>query len=102
MSDDQAAAAPDPLQAIADALESASQSTQQGFADVKATAAQAIPAIQSGASQAAYKLGYGLSYGVVFAAVFASRAIPRDNAVVHGIVDGARAATDYLKESRGG
>ncbi|MFO0957984.1 MAG: hypothetical protein U0800_11240 [Isosphaeraceae bacterium] len=102
MADEQAAPAPDPLQSIADALESASQATQQGFADMKAKADQTIPALQSGASQAAYKMGYGLSYGVVFAAVFVSRAIPRDNALVHGIVDGARAATDFVKESRGG
>lgn len=106
MSDEQVAPAPapapDPLQSIADALDSASQATQQGFADLKANAAQAMPALQSGASQAAYKLGYGVSYGLVFAAVFVSRAVPRDNALMHGVVDGARAATDFVRESRGG
>ena len=35
---------------------------------------------------------------MVFPAVLVARAIPKENAAVHGFVDGARAAIDMVKE----
>ena len=37
------------------------------------------------------------SYGVVFPTLLVARAVPKDNAIVNGLVDGARAARDALE-----
>ena len=48
------------------------------------------------AARVTYTTSYVLAYGVVFATVFVAKSIPRENPVMHGIVDGGCAATDAL------
>ena len=42
--------------------------------------------------RAIYNLGYAVSYGVVFPTMLVARTIPTNNALVHGLCDGAGAA----------
>jgi hypothetical protein len=102
MSDAKAPAAEsqDPLKAIADAMETAVEAARQGAAEAKATAAEAVPAAGKMLSNLVYNASYGISYGVVFPSMLVARAIPKDNPVVHGLVDGARAAIDMVNEMK--
>jgi hypothetical protein len=48
-----------------------------------------------------YTTSYTLSYGVVFPATLIARTVPKDNAAVRGLIDGARAASDKVHQMRG-
>ena len=43
-----------------------------------------------------------VAYGVVYATVFVARAIPQENPIVEGFIDGGRAAIDALNEAKAG
>jgi hypothetical protein len=86
----------DPLKAVADALDSAVHSAAGGVQDVTASASNALPAVSGFLSDVTYKACYAVSYGIVFPTVLVVRAIPKENAVVHGFVDGAHAAIDLV------
>ena len=90
----------DPLKSVADALDSAVQAAKGGVEDARATASRAIPDLSRFFSGLTYKTCYTVSYGVVFPAALVARAIPQENAVVHGLIDGARAAIDMVKEMK--
>ena len=90
----------DPLKAVADALDTAVKATKEGIEKARETATGAMPAASEFLSQAAYKTCYGISFGVVFPTMLLVRAIPKDNAVVHGFIDGAHAAIDLVKEMK--
>src|SRR5208337_2961860 len=94
------AAGNDPLKSVADALDAAVQTAEGGLEDVRATASGALPALCSFLSGATFKTCYAVSYGMVFPTVLVARAIPKENAVVHGLIDGARAAIDLVNEMR--
>jgi hypothetical protein len=88
----------DPLKSVVDALDSAVQTAKGGVRDVRATASGALPALRGFLSGLTYQISYAVSYGVVFPTVLVARAIPKENAVVKGLIDGARAATDLVDE----
>jgi len=92
----------DPLKAIADALDSAVQAAKGGVKGVSATAFGALPAVNSFLSGLTYKTCYAVAYGTVFPTVLVARAVPKENAVVYGLIDGARAAIDMVKEMKAG
>lgn len=92
----------DPLKSVADAMETAVQAARDGAADARAAVDRAIPAITQFVSRFVYTTSYSISYGVVFPAALIARAVPRDNAIVHGLVDGARAANDMVEDWRWG
>jgi hypothetical protein len=95
----------DPLKSVADALETAVQAAKDGAADAKTAVEKALPAASRFLSRLVYTTSYTLSYGVVFPAVLIAKSIPSDNALVHGLVDGAKAASDTVdqwKSSRAG
>lgn len=90
-----------------DPLSSLSQAMRDAAASAAADAAQArekIGEIGSGmthsASRFAYTSSYMVAYGLVYATVFVARAIPQNNPVVEGFVDGGRAALDALNEAK--
>ena len=91
----------DPLKMVADAMEAAVQTAREGAAGAQATVAEAVPAASKVVSNLVYRACYGVSYGVVFPSVLLARSIPKDNPVVHGFVDGARAAIDMVNEMKG-
>lgn len=91
----------DPLKAVADAMEAAVEAAKHGAADAKATAVEALPAASKLLSDIVYKTCYGLSYGVVFPSVLIAKSIPQNNPIVHGFIDGGRAAIDMVNEMKG-
>ena len=104
MTDNHIAGAPeaDPLKSVADAMETAVQAARDGAADAKAAVDRAIPAISQFVSRFVYTTSYSLSYGFVFPAMLLVRAVPKDNALVHGLVDGVQAAKDMVEDWKGG
>ncbi len=90
----------DPLKSVADALDAAVQAAKGGVENGRAIASGALPALSSFLSGLTYKTCYAVSFGMVFPAVLVGRAIPKENAAVHGLIDGARAAIDLVNEMR--
>ena len=70
--------------------------------EVRATASDALPALGGFLSAVTYKTCYLVSYGLVFPTVLVVRAIPKENPVVHGLVDGACAAIDLVDQMQSG
>jgi len=88
----------DPLNNVAGAWDIALQAAKNGAADAKATAEKALPAASRLLSRMVYATSYSISYGVVFPVVLIAKSIPTNNAVVHGFLDGARAANDWVDQ----
>jgi hypothetical protein len=87
---------PDPLKAVADALDKAVKRARSGAAEAKLATGKALPAAGRFLSWCVYNTSYAVSYGVVYPAVAIAKSLPANNAVVHGFVDGARAASDTV------
>jgi hypothetical protein len=98
--DSVAAAGSDPLTAIADAMDAAVEAAKDGADRARATVADLVPAAGGLLSRAIYKASYAVSFGVVFPAVMIANAIPKGNAVVHGLIDGALAARDAVQDMK--
>jgi hypothetical protein len=98
--DSAAAAESDPLKAVADAMDAAVEAAKQGAAKAGETATGLAPAAGQAISSAVYRTSYAISYGVVFPAMLIARAIPGNNALVHGLIDGAKAAMDTVKDRK--
>ncbi|MGA2702727.1 MAG: hypothetical protein ABSH35_16750 [Isosphaeraceae bacterium] len=94
------AQASDPLKTVAVAMEHAVQAARDGASDAKARVDQALPGVNRFVSRFVYTTCYTLSYGVVFPTVLVARSVPKDNPLVHGLVDGAHAAVDMVDEMR--
>jgi hypothetical protein len=90
----------DPLKTVADALDMAVKAAKDGAADAKVTAGEMLPAAGRFLSRLVYTTSYTVSYGVVFPAVLLAKSIPADNALVHGFVDGAQAASDTVVQMK--
>jgi hypothetical protein len=90
----------DPLKAVADALDAAVKVAQEGAEEARATAVDALPAAGRFLSKMVYQTCYSISYGVVFPSVLLARSIPKDNAAVNGLIDGAHAAMDMVEGMR--
>jgi hypothetical protein len=88
----------DPLNSMTSAWEIALQAARNGAADAKVTAGKAVPAATRLLARMAYATSYSISYGVVFPVVLIAKSVPKNNAVVNGMVDGARAASDWVDE----
>jgi hypothetical protein len=95
-----ASVASDPLRAVADAMDAAVQAAKEGGDRALATAGDVVPAVGQFVSQAAYKACYSLSFCAVLPAVLIARSIPRENALVHGLIDGAYAAIDLVDQMK--
>ena len=63
-------------------------------ADAKVTVEKALPAAGRFLNRFVYTTSYTFSYGIVFPAMLIAKSIPSNNAMVHGLVDGARAAAE--------
>ena len=87
----------DPLHSVADALDAAANAARGGMEDVRAKVFDSMPAIASSLSGLTYKTCYAVSYGIVFPTILVVRAIPKENAVVQGVIDGARAAIERVR-----
>ena len=67
----------------------AMEAVRQGTSDARARFTGAIPAIGQFVSRVVYTSCYGLSYGMVFPVMAVIHMVPKNNAMVHGLVDGA-------------
>jgi hypothetical protein len=74
------------------------QAAKDGASNAKATAGNVVPAAGRFLSRTVYTMSYSLSYGFVFPVAFIAKSMPADNAVMHGLVDGARAANDWVDD----
>jgi len=92
----------DPLRSAADAMALALQAAKDGAADAQERVSQMMPAVGGFVSRLTYTTCYAVSYGVVFPTLMVARAVPKDNAIVNGLVDGARAARDAMGASPSG
>jgi hypothetical protein len=88
----------DPLKAVADAMDAAVMATKEGAQKARALATDALPATSEMLSKAVYNTCYAISFGIVFPTVFLARTFPKNNAVAHGLIDGAQAAIDMVNE----
>ncbi len=83
-------AAADPLSAVADAMQSAASSVTEGAAAAKSAASKALPTVGLFANR------------LVFPLALVALSVPQNNALVHGLVDGSRAARGKVDEILGG
>jgi len=95
LASDQASARP-----ASSAFETALKGAQEGAADAMEAAKQLIPAAGRFFDNFGYNSGYAVAYGVVFPAALIAQLFPSDNPVAHGLIDGARAAIDLVRESK--
>ncbi|MEJ2061098.1 MAG: hypothetical protein P8Y64_11545 [Gammaproteobacteria bacterium] len=79
--------------------ETISQAVSEGATAAKQSAAVILPAFGKFLGKTVYGGCYYAAYGVTFAALTAAKIIPMDNAVTHGIHDGAAAAATDLHKS---
>jgi hypothetical protein len=80
---------------------SAFESVRAGAHELQVRATEALPATSHFLSRVVYKTSYALSFGVTFPVMLVVRIVPKDNAIVHGLVDGAIAARDRVDAWRG-
>lgn len=83
-------ASTNPLKTVSNAVLSASENLCSSLKRVN---------ISQSLSQLVYKSTYSVSYGVVYGVVFVANVFPKNNPVVHGLSDGARAALDAVAET---
>ncbi|MES1171624.1 MAG: hypothetical protein ABUL77_00165 [Bacteroidota bacterium] len=91
-----------PLSALGDALDAASQSISDARADASVSARAAARKVQSGVGFGAYYTAYGVSYGLVFSGVFLKELLPAQSALRRGFEDGADAGSRTAVRLRGG
>lgn len=94
------ASAADPLKTAADAMATAVQAAKDGALDAQSRVSELMPAISGFVSRFTYTTCYALSYGVVFPTLLVVRAVPKENALVHGLIDGGRAARGVVASMR--
>jgi hypothetical protein len=83
---------------VAEAPGSVFDSIKQGASELQLSAAEALPATGRFLGRIVYNTSYAVSFGVTFPVMMVVRAMPKDNALVHGLVDGALAARDRVHE----
>jgi len=96
-----AAGSGDPFATVADAMQSAAQSIGQGASAAREAAVNAIPSAGQFANRMLYTTCYAVSYGVVFPLALVALSVPQNNPLVHGIIDGSRAARTKVDELLG-
>jgi hypothetical protein len=85
-----------PLKTVADAIGHEVEGMKEGLSAATARADEALPAVNGFVSRLVYTSSYAISYGVVFPSVLLARSIPKNNPIVHGLVDGAHGAVDMV------
>ena len=100
MSEAEVTGTQDPLKTVADALESAAQAVKDGASNAREAAEGMLPDSGSLLSRIAYNTCYAISYGIVFPSVLLAQSVPHDNALIHGLIDGAHAAKDMAAEMK--
>jgi hypothetical protein len=79
-------------------LDIVTQAARDGASDAREAAARTWAASSVFASRFVYTTFYTLSYGVVFPTTLLAQAVPRNNAAVRGLIEGAQAARQKVDE----
>ena len=82
-------------------LDTISRAARDGAADAREMANRVWTSTSLFLCRFVYTTSYTISYGVVFPATLIARSVPKDNAAVRGLIDGARAATDKVHQMKG-
>src|SRR5438874_2358357 len=93
--------AAEPLRSAREAVGSAIETVRHGASDAQERIIGFMPTLGQFVGRVAYTSGYGLSYGIVFPVMLVARIVPMNNALGHGLRDGASAARERV-ESWGG
>ncbi|MFM1902922.1 MAG: hypothetical protein RLZZ440_822 [Planctomycetota bacterium] len=91
-----AGTSPDPLAAVADAMQAAAETVSQGAATARDAAGKALPQAGLFANRFLYTTSYAVAYGVVFPMAVIALSVPQNNPFVHGLIDGSRAARNKV------
>ena len=91
----------EPVLEVNSTLDTISRAARDGAADAREMANRVWANTSLFLCRFVYTTSYTISYGVVFPATLIARSVPKDNAAVRGLIDGARAATDKVHEMRG-
>jgi hypothetical protein len=73
------------------------RAAQDGAADAREAAARAWESTGLFMKRFVYTTCYTISYGVVFPSALLARTIPKNNAAVRGLIDGAQAAKQKVE-----
>ena len=87
-----------PHNSVSGVMETAVEAAREGAADARQAVENALPVVSQFMSRFVYTTCYSLSYGVVFPSVLLARAIPKENPLVHGLLDGAHAAMGKVED----
>ena len=74
---------------------------EEGTADGKEVVPRSWASTSRFVSRFVYTTCYTISYGVVFSTTLLAQAIPTNNAIVRGLIDGARAAVHEVDQLQG-
>jgi hypothetical protein len=96
MSESQSAAGGSTARRPTGTLQLVREAAQQGAADAQEAAAKTLAAT----GQCVYAASYVVSYGLVFPVALIALALPRNNAAVRGLIDGALAAKLRVHQMR--
>jgi hypothetical protein len=91
----------DTVDSPAHASGSVFESIKQGASEIQLSASEALPATGRFLGRVIYNTSYAVSFGVTFPVMMIVRVVPKDNALVHGLVDGALAARDRVYDWSG-
>jgi hypothetical protein len=101
MSETPSASYSEPTLVPSSTIDTMARAARDGAADAREMAERVWSGTSLFLSRFVYTTSYTLSFGVVFPATILARSIPRNNAAVRGLIDGARAATAKVDEIKG-
>jgi len=78
-----------------------SRAARDGAADARETASRVLSGTGMFLARILYTSTYTISYGVVFPVALVTQSIPRDNAAVRGLIEGAQAASRRADQALG-
>ena len=81
-------------------MQTAAGALRDGAGDASAKVQEVLPKVGNFVSRGAYNGSYYASYGIVFPTLFLCHIIPGGKSIASGIVDGAAAASDYIRGLR--
>ena len=84
-----------------DTMNTITQAAKDGAADAREMANRVWANTSLFLCRFVYTTSYTISYGIVFPATLIARSVPKDNAAVRGLMDGARDATQKAHEMKG-
>jgi hypothetical protein len=89
------------IDSVSGTMDVIARAARDGAADARVAASKALSNTSLFLSRLVYTTTYTLSYGVVFPVTVVALAVPRNNAVVRGLIDGATAARNRAEAITG-